>query len=141
MQPTVFNRTVQQTQEWLKELMGEGGITDEHKAYAALRAVLQHLRDRLTVEEAAHLADQLPTLVRGIYYEGWSPAGTPTKDRSQAAFLEAVREKLSGHPEIQVDIAVRRVFALLSRHVTGGEIQDVRDMLPKHVQELWPTAA
>jgi uncharacterized protein (DUF2267 family) len=141
MQPTVFARTLQQTQEWLKELMGEGGITDEHKAYAALRAVLQHLRDRLTVDEAAHLADQLPTLVRGIYYEGWHPAGTPTKDRSQEAFLAAVRENLSGHPEIRADIAVRQVFALLSRHISGGEVQDVRDMLPKDVQQLWPTAA
>jgi uncharacterized protein (DUF2267 family) len=141
MQPTVFARTVQQTQEWLKELTGEGGITDEQKAYAALRAVLQHLRDRLTVEEAAHLADQLPTLVRGIYFEGWSPAGTPTKDRSQDAFLAAVRENLSGHPEIQADVAARRVFALLSRHISGGEVQDVRDMLPKDVRALWPEAA
>lgn len=54
-QPAVFAAAVQQTNEWLKALVGTRGIVDEHIAYGALRAVLQRLRDRLTVEEATDL--------------------------------------------------------------------------------------
>ena len=39
--------------------------------------MLHTLRDRLTVDVAAKLAAQLPTLIRGIYYEDWDPSRTP----------------------------------------------------------------
>jgi len=42
---------------------------DERRAYNALRAVLHALRDRLTTEEIAQFGAQLPTFVRGVYYE------------------------------------------------------------------------
>jgi hypothetical protein len=66
------------TNEWLKEIEEALG-PDRHRAYQALRAVLHCLRDRLTLSEAAQLADQLPMLVRGIYYEAWHPAESPRR--------------------------------------------------------------
>ncbi len=48
-------------------------------ARARLKAVLQTLRDRITVNEAADFAAQLPTIVRGLYFEEWHPAVTPHK--------------------------------------------------------------
>lgn len=50
------------------------GPPDRQMAYHALRGVLFTLRDRLTVEEAAHFASQLPLLIRGIFYEGYRSA-------------------------------------------------------------------
>lgn len=138
MQPSLFARTIQQSQIWLKEMVDGGGIVDEHKAYAALRAVLHHLRDRLTVEEAAHLGDQMPTLIRGIYYEAWRPAITPTRDRSRDDFIAAVRYHLADHPEIRAEAAIDAVFELLNRHISAGEISHVVHMLPHHIRELWP---
>jgi len=43
------------------------------QSYAALRAVLYPLRDRLPVETAVQFGAQLPTIVRGVYYDGWKP--------------------------------------------------------------------
>jgi uncharacterized protein (DUF2267 family) len=63
----VFDRTVQKTNSWLKNLMDELDWQDRQEAYAALRVTLQALRDRLTVEEVAQLGAQLPMLIRGFY--------------------------------------------------------------------------
>jgi uncharacterized protein (DUF2267 family) len=50
---------------------------DREFAYGVLRAWLHTLRDRLTVEAAAHSAAQLPDLIRGVFYAGWDPAPSP----------------------------------------------------------------
>ncbi|WP_342235689.1 DUF2267 domain-containing protein [Inquilinus sp. OTU3971] len=66
----VFDKTLQTTNIWLNEI-GETLGPDRQRCYQALRAVLQTLRDRLSVESAAHVSAQLPMLVRGIFYDGW----------------------------------------------------------------------
>ena len=53
----VFDKTVQTTNAWLKEIMEVTG-PDRHRAYRVLAAVLHALRDRLTVDEAAQLGAQ-----------------------------------------------------------------------------------
>ena len=52
----VFDRTLQTTNIWLGEVMREAEWPDRHKAYRAVRIVLHALRDRLPVDEAAHLS-------------------------------------------------------------------------------------
>lgn len=134
--PSIFNNTVQQTAEWLKSMMDEESLNDERRAYAALRAVLHQLRDRLPLGEAVDLGAQLPLLVRGIYYEGWVPARTPEKVH-QDDFVEGVREKLSGHQEIMPERAIEATVKVLSSHVTTGEINQVVGNLPKDLQSMW----
>lgn len=33
---------------------------------------------------------------------------------------------------------MRAVFKVLARHITAGEIENVKHLLPKSLQELWP---
>ena len=138
MAEELFSETLQKTQVWLEELGDE--LDWDHPAglLAALRAALHTLRDRLTVGEAAQLGAQLPLIIRGIYYEGWRPAAQPWKERHAEGFLWYVEDELRGYAELrEPERVVRAVFRLLRRHVSAGEIDDVIQILPAEVRELW----
>jgi len=134
----VFDKTVQTTNAWLKEITEATGL-DRLRAYHVLTAVLHALRDRLTVDEVAQLGAQLPILVRGLYYDRWHhPAGKPDRLRHKEEFLATVAAELDDIGPIDPEDATRAVFAVLERHIAPGEIEDVKAMLPTHLRELWP---
>jgi len=139
--PPTVSHTVQQTQEWLKELQLNAGLADEAEALSALRAVLHQLRDRLTVDEAVQLAAQLPTLVRGIYYEGWQPRHVPDKAVStRDEFLDALSARLRPR-RLPPEALAQNVFSLLAHHLDPGEISDAIGQLPDDIKGLWPLNA
>lgn len=133
----VFDTTLQKTSIWLNGIMEHTGWADRHRAYAAMRGVLHALRDRLTVGEAVDMGAQLPMLVRGIYYEGWRPAGKPLKYRHREQFFQEVAKALVYADEADLEKGIRAVFRVLSEQVTSGEIQQARNQLPEGVRELW----
>jgi uncharacterized protein (DUF2267 family) len=135
-EPHVIDRSAQQTHAWLSELSSELGAEDDRAAYRALRAVLHTLRDRLTVEEAAQLAAQLPTMIRGIYYEGWKPSRVPMSYHDVDSFLARVAEEGMLAGETEASVAVAAVARLLRRHVSEGELDDVLAMLPETLRPL-----
>jgi uncharacterized protein (DUF2267 family) len=136
VEPSIIERSVEKAHIWLNELAGELGVEDRQYAYRALRAVLHALRDRLTVDVAAKLAAQLPTLIRGIYYEDWDPSRTPLPIHDVDAFLDhVVREgRMSG--ETEASVAVTAVARVLREHVSEGEIDDVLAVLPDKLKVL-----
>src|SRR5690349_138897 len=131
----LFEGTLHKTEEWLTDVMVELGTTDRHAAYRALRAVLHAIRDRLSVDEAALLAAQMPMLVRGMYYEAWRPAGKPRRIRSESAFVAAVRAH-HGRGHLDVARAIPAVLRVLDRHTTGSEVAAVRHLFPRSLEPL-----
>jgi uncharacterized protein (DUF2267 family) len=136
----VFDTTVQKTNQWLNELIQECGFEDRRVAYRALRATLHALRNRLTVDEVAQFAAQLPMLIRGFYYEGWDPSIKPLKERHLEHFLGWIEQELRGNEALDPELVARAVFSVIDRRITEGEIEDVRHMLPAKIRELWPVA-
>jgi uncharacterized protein (DUF2267 family) len=138
MTPTTipaFESTIQTTNVWLHEIMERLGWVDKQRAYHALRSVLHALRDRLPVEGAAALAAQLPLLIRGIYFEGWHPAGKPIKERRKEHFLAHVADAFAGDFTEPEDIA-RAVLAVLANHVSAGEVTHLERLLPIEIRSL-----
>ena len=131
---TVFD--LAKSEVWINELREELGIEQEERAYLALRAALHALRDRLTVEEAAHLASQLPTMIRGLFYEGWRPGRRQHALRSRESFLEAIEREMP-RGRLAADAVARALFHVLDKHVSQGQIDNVRHSLPHQVAELW----
>lgn len=137
----VFDTSVQETNLWLKHTMGQLHREDRHAAYLALRAVLHALRDRLGPENAVHLGAQLPLLIRGVYYEGWHLAGTPTRERSPAEFVDSVRHQLPRDSGIDAHLATRAVLAVLWEKLDPGEVAKIQRILPQELEALWPPEA
>jgi uncharacterized protein (DUF2267 family) len=134
--PSIIERSVEKAHIWLNELATELGDEDRQYAYRALRAVLHTLRDRLTVDVAAKLAAQLPTLIRGIYYEDWDPSRTPLSIHDVDAFLHHVASEGRMAGETEASLAVAAVARLLRKHVSEGEIDDILAVLPDKLKVL-----
>jgi uncharacterized protein (DUF2267 family) len=134
----VFDTTLQKTNTWLNEAMRLLDSRDRHKAYLAFRSTLHALRDRLTVAEAAQLAAQLPMLMRGFYYEGWDPTGKPLKLRTREEFLDRIADELDGAGDLEPELIARAIFVVLGEKLTEGEIEDVKQALPREIRDLWP---
>ncbi len=120
------------------EVQRELGWSDRHHASHALRAVLHALRDRLPVNAAANLAAQFPILIRGLFYEGWQPERVPVRERSQDEFLTHVTEAFLFDIQADSRRIASAVFEVLSRHISPGEIEKVKNSLPAGIRELWP---
>jgi uncharacterized protein (DUF2267 family) len=134
-EPSVITRTVEKTNLWLDEIAA-GLETDRQAAYRVLRAYLHALRDRLTVDEAAQLAAQLPQLVRGIFYEDWDPSRTPIHYRGLADFLDRVAAEAKLPGETSASFAVSVAAGVLLKHVSAGEIADMRAQLPQNLRPV-----
>ena len=135
----VFYKTLETTHIWLNEICADLG-PDKQVAWKVLSTVLHKLRDRLTIGLAAHLGAQLPLLVRGVYYDQFEPGKLPAECNSREEFVAEVQEWLADSRPVDPDLAVRTVFKLLSRHISEGQINKVRDALPKSLRQMWVTA-
>jgi uncharacterized protein (DUF2267 family) len=134
--PSIIEHSVEKTHIWLRDLAAEFGDGDRLYAYRALRAVLHTLRDRLTVDAAANLGAQLPTLIRGIYYEDWRPSRTPLAIHDVDTFLRHVAAEGHMAGETEASIAVTAVARVLRAHVSSGEIDDILAILPAGLKVL-----
>ena len=134
----VFDKTLQTTNIWLDEIAAALG-PDRQVAWKVLSVVLHKLRDRMPVELSAHLSAELPLLVRGVYYDQFEPARQPT-DWDRDAFFAEVARWLSDIRPVDPKDAVRAVFAVLSRHIPRGQIENVQHALSADLRTLWVAA-
>src|SRR4051812_19019641 len=130
-----IERSVHKTNEWLSELTDELG-EDRDDAWRILKGYLQVLRDRLTTDEAAQLAAQLPMVVRGGFYEGFDPSRQPVKLRTREEFLSQLAERTQLPDAGQAERAADAVTRVLERHITEGEMEEVLTQLPREVREV-----
>lgn len=131
-----FDNTIQRTNEVLKEIEAAFGWEKRrNQSYAALRAVLHALRNRLTVQETVQLGAQLPMLIRGMYYEGWNPAKVPEK-LNKEEFLQEIRQEFPFSIEGNIEGVIGVVLTALSKHISFGEAEDIVSVLPKDIAKV-----
>ncbi len=132
-----IDSTVAKTLEWLREIRERGDFRDLHHAYQALRAVLHALRDRLDPNVAAHLAAQLPMLLRGLFYEGWTPGRSPVR-MSVGEFLERVEKEAGLKGTSAAEDATRAVMTVCEDQLGEGTVSHLLSVLPgDYVELMW----
>jgi len=132
----VFDTTIQKTNKLLKGIEERCGWQGQRQhSYMALRVILHALRDRLPLEQIAHLGAQLPMLVRGIYYEGFDPAHIPRKMKREE-FLSVIQNQIIFSYKQEVAEMVREVLDELGQHIDPHEMAKIRKTLPEDLQDL-----
>ena len=117
---------------------------DERRAEALTFAVFQELRDRLTPNEAAKVAAQLPTSLKML----WTSFDRPDRQIRrvhEAQFLGEVARMAALDTEVEAERAVVAVFgalqdALGSSTGTTGVAGHVLSQLPTDLKQLWLAA-
>ncbi|HEX4924951.1 MAG TPA: DUF2267 domain-containing protein [Bdellovibrionales bacterium] len=141
-----FDNTIQKAMVYLNELSDELGLESRERAYSLMRAVLHVMRDIVPQETAVKLGAQLPLILRGMYYDGWS-FGSYEKCHSRDELFERVRARFSPEdqahqddesPALDPERVVRAVNGVLARHLSLGEIEKVRATLHESLKDLWP---
>lgn len=135
-----FDHALQEANIWLKSVEKHLHCS-EHEAYQALRVTLQALRDRLPLENAVKLAAQLPTLIRGVYYEGWHIGDLSNAGHSADDFVHHIKEQLPDRFPLDGKTVSKGIFEVLWERIDPGESAKITDLLPASLRHLWPAAA
>lgn len=131
----VFDTTIQETNTWLHQISDEIGDPRKQVAYHALRGVLYALRDRLTIDEVFDLSAQMPMLIRGIFFEGYRPAGKPLKYHKDE-FLSRINKELQTGGPVNTETATKAVLKVMNAHISQGEMDDIRNKMSHDLRLL-----
>ncbi len=132
---------VQELNHWTKEIADRLGTDERRLAYCALRATMHAVRDRIGPDHTVHLAQQLPLLVRSMFFDGYDPTHSPRRQRWRGAFLEQVHiEGVQPLDIVELERAVKVVLSVLSEHTHHAQIENVAKLFPEDFSDLFPTA-
>jgi len=129
-----FDRSIDKANTWLADIEDGFGGSDRHLAYRVLRAWLHGLRDRLTVEVAAHFAAQLPELLRGVFFDGWNPSRVPRKYGRADYVTRFAREARVRDADVPKSAGI--VTAVARRHMSPQVVEEALGLLPADLREL-----
>ncbi|MEV6140166.1 DUF2267 domain-containing protein [Nocardia sp. NPDC051990] len=125
-----FAPAVQTAHDWLRAI-ADSLDSDPAFAYRALRAWLHTVRDRINVSSSAHLAAQLPELLRGAYYEGWVPSHVPVRHGTAEFVTHFARA--AGIDRDEVGLVAGAVTIALADLFSPGQMNRIFAVLPMHL--------
>ncbi|MET9023737.1 DUF2267 domain-containing protein [Actinopolymorpha sp. NPDC004070] len=135
IRPHALARAENTTHAWLHTVAQELGSDDPEFTFRAVRTWLHCLRDRLTVESAAHLAAQLPELLRGVFYDGWSPSRVPTRADAEETAERFAHEGMI--PLADVHQVAAAVTVAMREQFSPGQLDTTFANLPVRLRALF----
>jgi len=133
-----FDAAVRGTEDWIEDLKQRLDWHDRERVYLALLTALHALRDCLGRDEAVHVGAHLPTLLRGLYYEGWHTSQKKTS-ASRPAFLLRIHDGVHRDPAVDPEQVARAALALLAARLPAAELEDAKAATPPALHNLWPS--
>ncbi len=132
--PDAFNHALHTANIWLSDINSAFGTRDRRYTQRTLRAWLHTLRDRLTTDAAAKFGQQLPELIRGIYYDGWEPNKAPIKYDVDQYKLRFATEAFI--PLTQVASTAATITEVVASHMSPGQVAETLGALPGDLRAI-----
>ena len=139
-----FNQYATQGNTFLKDYAKEMDLgKDTDKAGRIFTSIMHALRDIIPTEESLQLIAQLPMFIKAVYVNGWNIKKKKPRVKNMKDFLGLVKSHdwpaAATDFENGDDIAERYVdttFIYLRKYVSLGEMEDIRDGLPKDLKSM-----
>lgn len=139
-----FNQYATEGNTFLKNYAKEMNMAnDQNRAGRIFTAIMHALRDIIPPEESLQLISQLPMFLKAVYVNRWTLKEKKPKIKHMAEFLELVRSHDQGTAandfEYNDELAERYVditFIYLRKYISLGEMEDIRDGLPKDLKSM-----
>jgi uncharacterized protein (DUF2267 family) len=128
-------RAENSAREWLATIGHAMGTRDRRYTYRVMRAWMHALRDRLTVEGAAHFSAQLPELLRGTFYDGWVPSRVPMRYSSEDC-IDRIAEQATVR-RADVRTALRGVSTGMTMLLSAGALEHALEQLPRDLRTMF----
>ncbi len=134
-----LDRAIQNAVLWLKDAQNELMWDDKEKAYRATKAVLQAMRDRLPIEEIAHLMANLPMVMKGMMMDGYDYQQKPVRMRTIEDFYSCIQDYYDSQrrDEINAEDATHAVITMLKKRIGEGEMHKVAANMPLELKPLF----
>jgi uncharacterized protein (DUF2267 family) len=123
---------------WIDEFLRRLGWHDRKLAYDGFKATLHALRDYLDAETAATLAQSLPALIRGDFFDGWRPGDKPLALASREDFFDRVHDAVHRNLAVDPELVVRAAFAELQERLPPSDTEEIKSVAPASLRGLWP---
>ena len=139
-----FNQYASEGNKFLNDYAKEMNLGDNtEKAGRILLSVLHALRDIIPPQESLQFMAQLPMFLKGAYVHGWSMKAKKPRVKRMADFIDLVR-KHDGPAAINdfeysdevAEQYINTTFIYLRKYVSLGELEDIRDSLPKELKNM-----
>jgi uncharacterized protein (DUF2267 family) len=139
-----FNQYATQGNTFLKDYALEMNLgADTDKAGRIFTAIMHALRDIIPQEESLQFIAQLPMFLKAVYVNGWNIKRKKPKVKTMADFLDLIRvydsPAAANDFENSDEVAERYVnttFIYLRKYKSLGEMEDIRDALPKELKSM-----
>jgi uncharacterized protein (DUF2267 family) len=139
-----FNKFANEGTQFVKELAKELGYPeDTARAGRVLRSILHALRNQLTTEESVQLLAQFPMFLKAVYVQNWKLHRTDKKAKRLEQFFQEIRalDKQAAQYDFKtdedIDKALAVVFMALRKHISLGELEDMKAVLPKDLKIIF----
>ena len=139
-----FNQYAQEGHTFIKDYAEHMGFGNDYdRAGRVLTSTLHALRDIIPFAESVQLMAQFPMFLKAVYVNGWTTRRRPERMKHMEEFIELVRKHDGvaavndfGYDEELAEKYIQLTFMFLRKNVSLGELEDVRDSLPKDLKYM-----
>lgn len=139
-----FNQYATEGNTFLKDYSKQMCMKNQPEKAARIFVSIMHaLREIIPVEESLQFIAQLPMFLKAAYVNGWAIKKQKPKIKRMVEFVELVKQ-FDGPAAVndfgnEYELAEKYIdltFIYLRTYVSLGEMEDIRDGLPKDLKSM-----